>query len=211
MSDFEVPVRANREITFLVDADVAGGNLGNSLEKRPLAGDVTRGEEIADGLHVHRPPHSGLEDRLDLGAEEKLPLVEGIVQGLLPDPIPGEKKPSPAFVPERNREHPLEKIDEIGTVILVEMDDRLRVAVRRESMTGSLEGLPEILEIVDLPVENHPDVPLLVGNRLGPRLKVDHRQSPHGQSDTVSRMETVFVRPAVNDDVAHLPQQGRVV
>ena len=205
MPDFETPVRTNRKFALLVDADVAGRDLRNALEERPLPCNVTRGEIIADGLCIHCPAQPGLEDRLDLGAEEELPFVEGIEQGLLSDTIPHEKKPFAPFVPEGDREHPLEVTDEIEPVILVEMDDRLRVAVRRESVPRSLEGLSEFLEIVDLPVEDHPDVALLVGNRLRPRLQVDHCQPSHGQPYPVAHMEPVFVGSTVNDDTAHLP------
>ena len=68
-------------------------------------------------------------------------------------------------------------VDEINPVILIEVHDYFSVRIRRKAVPASGETCPQLLEIVDLPVEHHDDRAVLILERLiAPRYVYD-RQS----------------------------------
>src|SRR5262249_52854235 len=119
-----------------------------------------------EGFGVSLAGHAGIgEERLDLGSErEELgPIV--VEERLLPRAIPGEEELLPLRVPEGEREHAVEGAGDVLSALLVEVKDHLAVALALEAM-ARLELLPELLEVVDLPVEDEPEGPVLVRHRL---------------------------------------------
>ncbi len=83
-----------------------------------------------------------LQQGLQLAAEEKPVFFEAVEQRLLAKTVAGEKQLFPPVVPNRQGEHAAEVSDAVGTVLLVEVDDGLGVAVRAEAMAAGFEVGP---------------------------------------------------------------------
>src|SRR5712691_5355037 len=67
------------------------------------------------------------QQRLDLGTEdEQIPLA-GLKERLLSGSVAREEQPAPTLVPDGEREHALEPLDERVACLLVEMKNGLRV------------------------------------------------------------------------------------
>ena len=50
--------------------------------------------------------------------------------------ITGKNKSLPGPVPQRNRKHPAEQLDEVDAVLFVEVDEHLGIAVSTKPVTG---------------------------------------------------------------------------
>ena len=67
--------------------------------------------------------------------------------------------------------------------LLVEVDDRLGVAVGRKTWPRALEVAPQLAVVVDLAVEDDPDGAVLVGDRLMAAFEVDDAEPAHRQAN----------------------------
>ena len=100
-----------------------------------------------------------------------------IEERLLAGPVTRQKQRPLARIPEREREHPVERLDRLVPALLVEVQDCLGVTLAAEPVPR-LELLPQLAEVVDLPVEDEPQRAVLVRQRLVSRLaEVDDRQT----------------------------------
>src|SRR5205823_123574 len=100
-------------------------------------------------------------------------------------------------------EHAAQPLDQPVALLLVEVDEDLRVAVRAEVMAPGLEAGAEFLEVVDLAVEDDLDGAVLVAQRLGPPFQVDDRQSAVDEADAGLLPEPLAVGTAVGDGGSH--------
>ena len=92
---------------------------------------------MIDASRVDPPRHVGMtKERLDLGGKDEDPARLRPEQRLLPDAIAHEEQPRLLRVPERDRELPVQAMDEVEPVLLVEVRDRLGVAARLEAVPG---------------------------------------------------------------------------
>ena len=60
--------------------------------------------------------------------------------------------------------------------------------------------------VIDLAVEDDPDILVLVGQRLMAALDVNDAQPPHGQADILFDEEAFVVGPAMRDPAVHAGQ-----
>ncbi len=68
-----------------------------------------------------------LEHRLQLGGKGERPVGDAVIKRLDAEAIAGQQQPVPARVPERQREHPPQALDETVAVLLVEVDQHLGI------------------------------------------------------------------------------------
>src|SRR5262249_53344588 len=122
------------------------------------------------------------------------------------EPIPNQKKPAVRRIPQGDCEHPAEAIDGLLAPLFVRVDDDFRVAVRAERVTSGLEVAANVGEVVDLAVEDDPDRPVFVGERLIARREVDDAQAPMTQADALAEVVAVRVGPAMRDGRRHRRQ-----
>ncbi len=80
--------------------------------------------------------------------------------------------------------------DEMQTVLLVRVRDRLGVAACAESMPGSLELRSKLTEVVDLAVEHDDDAAVFVVDRLVAGLEVDNTQALNAQANPRLKVDT---------------------
>src|SRR5205807_489579 len=76
------------------------------------------------------------------------------------------KHPARVLVPDGKREHAPQMLHAALAVLLVKVDDRLRVAAAAEAMPAGLEQRMKLRVVVDLAVEDDPDGFVLVAHRL---------------------------------------------
>ena len=90
-----------------------------------------------------------------------------------------------------------------GPVLLVEVDDDLGVGFRREDVPLLLERGAQLHVVEDLAVEDDPDAPVLVGDRLPAALEVDDAQPRVGEADVRIPVEAETVRAPVPEHGGH--------
>ena len=74
----------------------------------------------------------------------------------------------------------------IRSEVFIEMDDRLGIALRAESMPSPFEPMPQFAVVVDFPVENQSHRCVFIGHRLSTCIEVDDRESPEAQRDPIA-------------------------
>src|SRR5206468_2114194 len=112
------------------DEHVPRRELACPLPDRKRRGNGVEGEERLERVEVDL----SARQRLELGGEGERGAGGRIVKRLDPERIAGEDEPPPLRVPESDREHPAELADEARPELLVEMNERLGVGGRAESM-----------------------------------------------------------------------------
>src|SRR5205814_6654094 len=94
-------------------------------------------------------------ERLQLRRERKRPVGEARPhERLLTEPVPREQQATVWRIPQRDREHAVEPLDERGTVLLVEMRDHRRVAAAADLVAAGGGLGTELREAVELAVEH---------------------------------------------------------
>ena len=104
-------------------------------EDRQRSRHRVEGEERFEGVEVE----VAFGKRVELGGERQLAAHVAVVQRLDPEAVAGEHEAPVASVPDCDREHAAEPLGKSEPPLLVGVDDRLGVAVRPETMAGSLE------------------------------------------------------------------------
>ena len=103
----------------------------HALENRVAAGDVAERQEIEQRRRMNRRRliERG-EDRLGLGAEQKLVAMPAVIQRLLADTIAREDQALLGGVPDRDGEHAAHALERADPFRRVKMRDHFRVAGR---------------------------------------------------------------------------------
>src|SRR5438132_9190625 len=78
------------------------------------------------------------------------------------DPVAREHQAAARGVPQRNRELAVQLVDEVASLLLVEMDERLGVAAGLEDMPAVFEIGAQFDVVEDLSVEGDPDATVFV-------------------------------------------------
>ena len=107
---------------------------------------VERGE-----IHPRRPPVEG-EQRLDLRRAGEAALVVQVVERLLSEVIARRQQAATLHVPQHEREHAAQVLEQPVAVALVQRDDDLAVAVSQECVAVALELAAQLAVVVDLAV-----------------------------------------------------------
>src|SRR5262249_15142827 len=108
-------------------------------------------------------------------------------------------------IPDGKGEHAAQPIDAARSEILVKVDDRFRITGRLEDVATALQVAVEVLIVVNLAVEDDPDAPVLVRDRLEAIIEVDDAETAHADGDAVADVDTFIVGPTVRHDAAHGP------
>ena len=120
-------------------------------------------------------------------------------QRLLAEPVARKQQRARARVPERERVHAVERVDEVTAVLLVQMHENLGVRPRSEEMTLGGKPISQGPEVVDLAVEHAVNGVVFVAERLVAARDVDDAQSRGTDRDVPAavRIQAGVVRPAV--------------
>src|SRR5258708_3095564 len=169
-------------VTGRLEADAEG-------PKRPRRG---RGGGEGD----HRP-------RVDPAAQKS---AERHVAHESAHPMGGEEQTAPWWIPQREREHPVQFGDDGVACLLVGVDDDLGIRLRPKRVTSTLEALAQLGEIVDLPVEHHMHRVVFIGDRLAARLEIDHAQPAHAERHVAVDVGAFVVGTAMSQRGRHSPE-----
>ncbi len=153
---------------------------------------------MAQPLWVEPPIHPGeLQKGLGLGGEGKIFPIVGVIEGLYPDPVPGQKEPLSLIVPEGEGEHPVEPLKTPLTHLLIEVDNDLCVGSGAEAMALPLQLPLELREVVYLAVEDDLNRPVLVPYGLGTGNQVYDAQAPVPETHPRGDKDSLLVRSPV--------------
>ena len=161
-------------------------------------------------LAIDLPRHPVRHQRLQLRTEHETVTERRVVERLDPQPVADEHERLPRLIPERDGEHSAQVLDEVRTVLLVEVNDDFRVGVGGESVPAGLQIRAEIPIIVDLAVEHDPDRSVLVRERLMAPREVDDAEPPHPEAHRAVYIDAVIIRTPVGDRLAHRPDDARI-
>ena len=186
------------------DEHVSGGELCDAGEGGQRIGHVPQAEERRNPTLVQSAREARQrEQRAELRAEGNPVRRQPVAQGLDAEAIPRQDQLFGAGVPQGDREHPAQSGDAVRSHLLVEVDDRLGIALRVEAVPAGDQIATQVVVIVDLAVEHDLNRTVLVADRLLPPGDVDDRQPAHAQRDFRSDEVAAVVRAAVDDGVAH--------
>src|SRR5262249_40037763 len=129
---------------------------------------------------------------------------------LLPQPIAREHEAAASRVPHGEREHPVEQVYEVRSVLLIEVREHLRVAARSEAMTERFEIAAQRGVVVDLAVADGERRPVLVLMRLSPAEDVDDREAPTPEPPPPFDPMAVAVGTAMDEGGTHASQRRRL-
>jgi hypothetical protein len=87
--------------------------------------------------------------------------------------------------------------------LLIEMDYNFGVRGGLETVTRSLESLPELRKIVDLAVENDPNGLVFVGKRLPSSIDVDNAETTVAEPDSGVKIVSFVVRAPMRKRGVH--------
>ena len=186
--------------SVLPGEDVPGLELPHVAEDRQRRRDGVEGEEGLERVEVDL----SARQRAQLGGERELVAGLAVVERLDPVAVAREDEAVSLGVPEGDREHAAQPVREALPVLLVEMDEHLGVAARREAVPGALELVPQLAVVVDLAVLDDRDPAVLVRDRLVARREVDDREPPGREAPPTRRRKAPSgVGPAVDERRAH--------
>jgi|GEM_PF-2979899 len=204
-----VPVLAQGCPAVLVDQDVAGGELAHRAKDGIGGGNVLQGQKEIECLRVHVAGDAGvLQDGFDLGGEHQpAAFIQGVIEGLLADGIPGQDQAAVPAVKDGESEHAAQPADELQAEFLVEVDHDLGVALRAEGAAAALQFSAQLGKIVHFAVVGDPRIARAGGQRLVAGVQVDDAQASGGEPRAVGKVVALVIGTAVNDAVVH-PLQG---
>ena len=127
-----------------------------------------------------------------------------VVEGLDAEDVPGAEELALGLVPDRKGEHAPQLLEDLLAVLLIAVEDGLAVGLGAEGVALLQQVLPELLIVVDLPVEHQHHGAVLIEDGLPPALQVDDGQPPESQGDVVVHIVVGVVRAPVDDSVGHL-------
>src|SRR5580765_8260822 len=85
------------------------------------------------------------------------------------------------------------------------MRNDFRVAVLHQAMSARFQLRPLFKVIKELAIEDHDDVPILIGHGLLAIREADNAQSARRQRDAWLKKEALFVRAAMHNSTRHSP------
>ena len=208
----EVPVAANRGFAAVLEHQhVPGREFADAAVHRARRRDEAQGQVLVERLEIHLAQRRVAgEQRLDLRREGEAGRGARVVERLLAEVVARDDQLAAARIPEAEREHAAQVLDQALAVAFVERDDQLAVAVGLERVAALLEVLAQLPVVVDLAVADHPDRAVGVQERLPAAFEVDDGQAPVPEDRAVGAVLPFAVRAAMAQRMQHA-RHGRLL
>jgi hypothetical protein len=116
--------------------------------------------------------------------------------------VADQKQRSLALVPNREREHASQLANSLSSELFVQVNQSISVAACLNSMPTRRQIVAQFAIVIDLAVEDGPDSPVFVRDRLAAR-EVNDAEPPNADSAPAGHVVTLLIRPALADYVAH--------
>ena len=182
--------------------------LQDVLEEGLGRGHVTEREQLGQRLQIHLPRATGIfQQRFDLRGKHQGVANADVIERLDPEMIPREEQLAAFHIPQGKRKHPVEPPDTRRPPLLVGMNNDLGVGPGPELVTGFLQLVAQLDEIVDLAVEHDLNRSVFIANRLPAAADVDDAQPAMAQPDLPIHQLALAVRATMTDGLVH-PAQG---
>ena len=140
----KAPVSIDLNRAVIPDQATRRGQLANRAVDAQRVRDVPQREVGVERLEIHLVGDIGIShDRVQLRGERQRSISLGIEQRLLAQAVTCEHEPPPPAVPHGKAEHPMQIVDELGPLLLVEVDDHLGVRARWRTCALDVRGPSE--------------------------------------------------------------------
>ncbi len=136
-------------------------------------------------------------------AQAKPRCVVQVVERLLSEVIARSEQAATLHVPQHEREHAAQAMEQPVAVALVQRDDDLAVAVRQKCVAVALELAAQLAVVVDLPVADQEDRAVGVVQRLLAAREIDDRQAAVAERRELVVIDPFAVRAAMRERVQH--------
>jgi hypothetical protein len=146
---------------------------------------------------------AGFGDAAHLGAEHEALVRLGPKERLDPETVAREEQGPFPVVPDRECEHPVQAVDEVGPELLPQVHEDFGVGTGSELVSARDEPLAQLGVVVDLSVEDDVNRAVLVPLRLRTGVEVDDPQAPERETDAVPQQESFLVGTAMLDPERH--------
>jgi hypothetical protein len=132
------------------------------------------------------------------------------MKGFDSHPVPVEEEFSIPLVPQSDGKHAAKPLDEIFTLFFVKVNDDLRVRSCFEAMSFLEQLVPEFLKVIDLAIEDGPNILFLIRKGLMTAFKIDDTQASHAKAHVLMEPIAFVVRPAMQKRVIHPAKDSRI-
>src|SRR6516162_3908473 len=126
-------------------------------------------------------------------------MLQPVIDQLDSHGVPGDDEALFVHIPDGQAKHPIQATENLRSPLLVPMDNHLGVRVCSKCMTTSQQIGANFLEIVNLAIENHPDLLLKVRHRLMTSGQINDRKTPEAESERTVKIVPLVIRAAVYD------------
>src|SRR5690606_3493432 len=106
-------------------------------------------------------------------------------------------------IPQGYCKHASQVVDETLAMLLVQMHDDFNIAAAAKPVSALLQHLPQLAEVVDLPVADSPDCAVFIAERLLAAADIDNRQPPHAEHHGLTVVESLIVGTSMQDRICH--------
>src|SRR5690606_4330062 len=153
-------------------------------------------------VDLERALAAGRDDRLELRREDERAAVVEVIERLDTGSIAKELEPPLSRIPDRDREHAVDPIDEAVAPFEIGVQRDLGIGVGPKRAPAFLELLAQTAPAVDLAVERDPRLPVRREHRLpGGLAEIDDRQALETDFDGTVEPQATRIGPAVGDRV----------
>ena len=207
--EIQVPVLMNFRITLSYDHVRARSQLEDVLEESILARNEIEGKKAIDDFRPH--PSADLrigQDGLDFRPKNERIRSDGVINRLDSHPVPGQHQRLLALIPNRKSEHAPKSFYTGRPEFLIEVNDHFGIRASTEHMASGQEIVTEFLEVIDFPIKDNPDGPILIRQRLMTRCQIDDGKTAKAQAHWAGPVVAFIVRTTMRDGVGHSFQQA---
>ena len=177
------------------------------LEEGLVQGGILEGEVELQRVGVELLFKAGVGQKaLALRAEEEQFPHLGIVEGLDAEGVPCAEQLPLLLVPDDEGKHPPHFRQHLRTPLHVAVEHHLGVAVGEEAVAQPGQLLPQLPEVIGLPVVGDDVPPVGADDGLPALFQVDDGQPPVGDAAAFVRVVALAVGAPVADGVPHGPQ-----
>ena len=205
----EIPERARLKAARAEPGALAGQQAADAPVDRPRGGHGEPREVVGDGDGIDLARgEAGRQQGVQLRGEQQPAAVLADVERLDAQRVAGEEEALLRAVPDGEGEHAPQPRQAGLAPAGVGGQQHLRVALRAEHPAARGQLVAQRAEVVDRPVEDEVEAPVVRDHRLVAVGRIENRQPPHADRGVAVRHESVVIRAAVPHGIAH-PPDGR--
>ena len=94
-------------------------------------------------------------------------------------------------------------IENLRTPMLIDIDDDFRVGVGAEVIATAFELAAEFGKVINLAIEDHPDVAVGIRHRLMATGHINNGKTPKSQSERSIKVKALIIRTSMRDRRRH--------